>query len=140
MTWRLISELQFCRSRASIRGDLIPFSSILDVGLYRNRTQPLDDERIIGRSERQRRFRAAGVGSAFEQRPRCGEVAILEKSMAALDQGADLLVVERCGRFSQTLLDSGGNRRARLRDGRGWHRDVSLAGGASRGGGCGSGA
>src|SRR6516165_7461818 len=77
MTWRLISELQFCRSRASIRGDLIPFSSILDVGLYRNRTQPLDDERIIGRSERQRRFRAAGVGSAFEQRPRCGEVAIL---------------------------------------------------------------
>ena len=86
---------------------LIPFSSILDVGFYRDRTQPLDDERIIGRSERQRRFRAAGVGSAFEQRPRCGEVAILEKSMAALDQGADLLVVERCGRFGQTLLDSG---------------------------------
>lgn len=48
MTWRQIGELQFCRSRASIRGDLIPFSSILNVGLYRNRTQQLDDERIIG--------------------------------------------------------------------------------------------
>ena len=43
-----IGELQARRGRATIGGQLVPFSRVLDIGSDHDRVEPFDDVRIIG--------------------------------------------------------------------------------------------
>ena len=93
-----IGELQARRGRATIGGQLVPFSRVLDVGFDHDRAEPFDNVRIVGRAERQRRVGAAGVGGELKQHPRRGEIAVVEGIFAAPNQRIDFILVEHdCG-------------------------------------------
>src|SRR6266487_278799 len=114
MALRQVSQLQLGVGRATVGGNLVPFSGTLDVRPYHDGAKPLDDQRIIGGAERQSSLGTAGVSATLKQQPRSGEVAILEKIVAALNQHSDFAAVERHSRPRRTLLgDAGGSRLGR---------------------------
>ena len=49
-----------------IGGNLVPFAGLGDVGRYGKGAKPLDDEGIVSGTERERGFRAAGVGGTLK--------------------------------------------------------------------------
>ena len=92
-----------------IRRELVPFARLGDVGRYGKRAKPLDDQGIISGAKRERGFRAAGVSGTLEQKPRGGEIPVVEQILPALDQSDDFFVVER------NLRPIGGRGSGRLR-------------------------
>ena len=78
-----------------ISGKLIPFAGLADVGRYGKGAKPLDDEGIVSAAERERSFRAAGIGGALKQQTRSGEIPVVKQILPTFDQSDDFFVVER---------------------------------------------
>ena len=96
--------------RAKFRGLLVPLTGLCDIGRDADGAALMHDKRVKCFSKHQGGIGAPGLGGSPEQQPRCGEIAILEKILGAIDECGDLVVVElqdRAGSLCPRRLQSG---------------------------------